>query len=87
MNDKIITEICIIFDGNYFDKKANQKNAECRFAYCGLLRSQNFSYKEISAATRFSLPMVKVRLNKHRNNYKFNKDYRDKFNKLIEKIK
>jgi len=87
MNNKTIVEICFIFGGNYFDKSPTYKNSECRFAYCGLLRSQNFSYKEIAEATGFSLQMVKVRLYTHRNHYKFNKDYKEKFNKLIEKIK
>lgn len=84
-HNKIIVEVCLIFGGNFFDKSPTYKNSECRFAYCGLLRSKKLKYKEISMITGFSLPMIKVRLNKHGNYMKFNKDYKEKFTKLLKK--
>jgi hypothetical protein len=81
---EIIQKINTLFKGDYHDKKPTYANSECRFAYCGYLKSKNLKQREIATITNFSLGMVKLRLKRHKDFMEFCKDYKSKFEQLLE---
>jgi len=79
----IITRINEVYGGEVLNKSRTHINSICRIAYVGYLREVvGLRNANIVIVTEYTIGTVKDRLEKHRSHYKFDKTYKEKFDKL-----
>ena len=79
----IITKINEVYGGEVLNKSRTHINSICRIAYVGYLREViGLRVKNIAEVTEYTMGTIKDRLEKHRSHYKFDKTYKEKFDKL-----
>jgi len=85
-NSEIVKKINLVFDGDFNDITPLHSNSLCRIAYIGYLTKQGLRPCEITKKLNWKKHQVSHRKIKHNSLYKFNPDYRKKFNSLFENI-
>jgi hypothetical protein len=84
----IISRINEVYGGEVLNKSKTHINSICRIAYVGYLREViGLRYNNIVVVTGYTLGTVKDRICKHRGHYKFDKEYKQKFDIILEEPK